>query len=278
MLGACATVPGTSERFGAPSPEAFGPPSASALPARVDLAPYFPTPGDQGKQNSCVAWAAAYVRSYEERAARGPDAWGDPATVFSPAFVYNQINRGHDVGARIPDALRLVERQGIVPMAAMPYRDGDYLTRPDRGLRDLAKRWRTHGWRRVDVKDVGALRGSLGGGFPVVVAARVDSAFMRVAPGQVWSDTVARGRLGHAVVIVGYDDGRQAFKVINSWGTRWAEGGFGWIAYSLLPVIAREGYVDARAPRRPAPPARFAAGTVSGSGAEGSRYETAPGE
>lgn len=36
---------------------------------------------------------------------------------------------------------------------------------------------------------------------------------------------------GHAVLIVGYDDGQQCFKVKNSWGTGWGEEGYFRIAY-----------------------------------------------
>ena len=39
--------------------------------------------------------------------------------------------------------------------------------------------------------------------------------------------------VGHAVVIVGYDDSRRAFKFINSWGETWGFDGFGWISYDL---------------------------------------------
>jgi C1A family cysteine protease len=140
----------------------------------------------------------------------------------------------------------------------MPYLEGDFVTLPGTSVHADARQYRWHDWRRLDVQDVDVVRASLGAGFPVIVAARVDSAFLRVAPGQIWSDTVSAGEQGHAMVLVGYDDQRGAFKVINSWGTRWGEGGFGWIAYHLLPIVAREGYVDERAPRRPAAPARYA--------------------
>src|SRR5450756_546557 len=35
------------------------------LPDRVDLSDQFPTPGDQGEQNSCVGWSVGYAaRAY----------------------------------------------------------------------------------------------------------------------------------------------------------------------------------------------------------------------
>jgi hypothetical protein len=35
----------------------------------------------------------------------------------------------------------------------------------------------------------------------------------------------------HIVNIVGWDDGKKAWRVKNSWGTGWGDGGFAWIAY-----------------------------------------------
>ena len=39
------------------------------------------------------------------------------------------------------------------------------------------------------------------------------------------------GDVNHVVVLIGWDDQRQAWLVKNSWGETWGEQGFGWIAY-----------------------------------------------
>jgi len=39
---------------------------------------------------------------------------------------------------------------------------------------------------------------------------------------------------GHAVVVVGYDDAEKRAKFVNSWGTGWAQGGFGYLPYEYL--------------------------------------------
>ena len=46
---------------------------------------------------------------------------------------------------------------------------------------------------------------------------------------------------GHAMVIVGYDDRKQAFKLINSWSTDWGKKGFGWVSYDLLEATVANG-------------------------------------
>jgi hypothetical protein len=58
------------------------------------------------------------------------------------------------------------------------------------------------------------------------------------------------------MLVVGYDDARQALKLMNSWGTSWGNGGYAWLAYDILPKVVREAYVvtDTPASEASAPP------------------------
>jgi len=62
---------------------------------------------------------------------------------------------------------------------------------------------------------------------------------------------------GHAILIVGYDDAAQCFKVKNSWGTGWGEAGYFRIAYSAVgnPVYFGEFTIayNGSAPQPPSP-------------------------
>ncbi len=40
-----------------------------------------------------------------------------------------------------------------------------------------------------------------------------------------------KGEPNHAVVMIGWDDAKQAWLIKNSWGEEWGEKGFGWVAY-----------------------------------------------
>jgi hypothetical protein len=42
--------------------------------------------------------------------------------------------------------------------------------------------------------------------------------------------------------LVGYDDARGAYRVMNSWGTGWGDSGFLWMAYSTFEALAFEAY------------------------------------
>lgn len=52
-------------------------------------------------------------------------------------------------------------------------------------------------------------------------------------PGGIIEDYDDGRNFGHAVLLVGYKtiDGKKYFEVRNSWGTTWAEGGYGWISF-----------------------------------------------
>jgi C1A family cysteine protease len=39
---------------------------------------------------------------------------------------------------------------------------------------------------------------------------------------------------GHAMTIVGYDDTKNAFRIVNSWANTWGDNGFAWISYDLM--------------------------------------------
>lgn len=227
------------------------PPDVPNLPAQVDLRPDFPPPGDQGGLGSCVAFATTYaLRSYLERKADGKplvNASGaaDPSRVFSPAFTYNNIPRGPNGGSTFPYALSFLRKYGALPWQEAPY-DGTQVGPPaDTTQLKRAESWRIGGWGRVDVK-TRDLKAFLATGVPVLFGAMVDQGFQEAKAGHVWKAKVEPVLGGHAMVLVGYDDAKNAFRVQNSWSTAWGEGGTGWIDYSWFQKSVDEAYVAVR--------------------------------
>jgi C1A family cysteine protease len=56
-----------------------------------------------------------------------------------------------------------------------------------------------------------------------------DSAFSYYTGGTFYGGS---GYINHAVVLTGWDDSRQAWRMKNSWGTGWGESGYMWIRYN----------------------------------------------
>jgi hypothetical protein len=210
------------------------------LPDSVDLADWFPTPGNQKQQASCVGWATSYLKAYQENRERSVKDYA-----FSPAYIYNQIKTSTDCrgGSSYVEALGLIRRDGDALLSDFPYDPGSCSARPDAGTVAKARQFAIAEWRRVNVQDSMEIKSQLASGFPVLIGMMVDDAFMAlnrnsaVYPG---SNTAIRG--GHAMVVIGYSEKLQAFKVINSWGEHWGEDGYGWITYSAFPRFVREAY------------------------------------
>jgi C1A family cysteine protease len=221
----------TPKNFDAAIPSATARAGQTALPAQVDLSARFPKPGYQGEQNSCVAWATGYaVKSYQENRKRN---WGvnSDDTVFSPSFIYNQINKGRDGGSTIPDALELVKSQGAATLKTMPY--GDFRQQPGSPARQEAALFKAESYERLDGTNTTSLKTLLAGGNPIIIGMKTYDNFMTYSGG-VYKSVSGAFLGGHAMVVVGYDDSKQAFKIMNSWSDRWGEKGFVWYDYNLF--------------------------------------------
>ena len=97
------------------------------LPRSVDLRPLLPSVGLQ-TMNDCAAWAFGYAgRTYLEALDQGwkPDS---PERIFSPTFIYNQVNQGVDGGSRIDRVLDLLLKQE--PQRSRPRRTSRRTSRP----------------------------------------------------------------------------------------------------------------------------------------------------
>jgi C1A family cysteine protease len=79
---------------------------------------------------------------------------------------------------------------------------------------------------------------------PVIFSLHVTDAFKQLRPGQIYNHpTTCKGDCYHAITAVGYDDDRKAFKLINSWGPDWADGGFAWVAYETTKTEVDSAFI-----------------------------------
>ena len=106
---------------------------------------WFPPIGNQGIQNSCVSWACGYyTKTFQEAKEHNWDlsgcsweggSWGHPDAayqdkIFSPAFIYNQVNNGFDNGSYYSDNIKLLDRIGCCTWDKMQYIPNNYTTWP----------------------------------------------------------------------------------------------------------------------------------------------------
>ncbi|PJZ47151.1 C1 family peptidase [Leptospira brenneri] len=239
--------------------------SFDELPKSIDLSSQMPPVGNQGQQNSCVAWASGYaIKSYllknkgQATDYDPPFAGGKGNNVFSPAFIYNQQNGGVDQGLYYYKTMEFLKSNGVAPWSAMPYSDKDFRSQPSANSKKEALKYKIKSFSRLNFKKPDEIKRVLAGKNVVLAGMIIDDAFYKLKGSAIYDENGGQSYGGHAMTIVGYDDNKKsksgkkgAFKLQNSWGTSWGDKGFGWVSYSMLAKVGQETYaiIDEPAPQ-----------------------------
>ncbi|KPJ48863.1 hypothetical protein AMJ40_06745 [candidate division TA06 bacterium DG_26] len=236
---------------------------------------WFPPIGTQDGEGSCVTWACGYyTKTFQEAKEHDWDLsgciwvggyFGHPSSayqdkIFSPDFIYHQVNGGGDWGSTYFDVLNLLERVGCCTWEKMPYDPTNSTLWPDEDA------WREAPWYRsltgygymwvYDETGLENLKQLLAGGNVAIIS--IDAGYYSTLSDEdLWTvhDYTATGT-NHANAVVGFDDDfgpyteegdpsrRGAFKVANSWlvgGWENVPDGFYYISYECMKQ--RLGYV-----------------------------------
>lgn len=204
-----------------------------------DISQFLPEVGSQGKQGSCVAWATGYyLKSFQENYEDVENGVNTKNNKMSPAYIYNQIKVTDCFGGSvIKDGLDILKNQGIVDLNVMNYNENDCDRQPTDPEKVLAEPYRIENYFYLDPEKVfEQTKASLLNNQPVVIAIKIDRSYFgaRDENGEYIYEKFKSEDGSHAMMVVGYDDNRNAFKVVNSWGKEWGNQGFVWIDYSAF--------------------------------------------
>lgn len=205
-----------------------------------------PAIANQGSEGSCVAFGTAYAaRSIMQRNLSG-GSFANNANIYSPEYVYNQIkvNSNCGSGSYVTSAFNLMKNKGVCTWAQMPYSSTNGCSlQPTTKQNNAALLNKITGYSTV-TRTTLSIKNQLIAGKPVIVAGPVDVNFQLHGNNQVYSQYNSSQFVGnHCYTVVGYDDSKNAFKVMNSWGTGWGSSGFGWINYTLVNTMFQEAYI-----------------------------------
>lgn len=209
------------------------------LPIQYDISEYLPEVRSQGRQGSCVAWATGYyLKSYQENYESVQNGIFNSNFEMSPAYIYNQI-KVNDCGggSYVQHALDTIVSQGIVGWNVMVYNDNECDIQPNNLQKVLAEPNKIENYFYFDEEQVfDYTKASLLNDQPVVIAITIDRNYFgaRDENGEYVYRKFKSSDGGHAMLVVGYDDDRNAFKVVNSWGKSWGNEGFIWIDYKAF--------------------------------------------
>jgi len=236
------------------------------LPASIDIGSKLLIARSQGKLGSCSSWAVASELTRFERI-RNKWPVGKNISFFSPLFLYNQANGGQDNGSSLYGNLNILVNQGCATWALFPYIE-DYRIQPSVSARKEAARYKISEYKTLPI-ELDEMRRALAKGFGLIVSFNVYENYDSYTGG-IYKPTGPAGVvrngsrfLHHGMLIVGYDDVKRTFLVLNSWGTNWGEKGYLRFSYDDINTLINECYImmpKNSLPSETLPPSKVQAG------------------
>ena len=197
-----------------------------------------PSAGNQGAQASGTAWALGYfAASYVHK----QNARSKTDYQCSPAFIYNSLNEGVDKGIEIVEGLKLLKKYGCPREKYMPYNAADAAYRPGSRARRDARNYRIRNFGRIDYTDLDQVRSHLLQNRPVIITLMISDNFIALED-FVWQNPEGKFRGRHTLALVGYDDTKKLFYLLNSVGSSWGEKGLAAIPYSWFIRLTKQAY------------------------------------
>jgi len=237
------------------------------LPARVNIGSNVMIARSQGRLGSCGSWAVCNELTRLERIRNNWPA-GLNRTYFSPLYIYNQVNGGQDRGASLYNNLNILVNKGCATWAIFPYIE-NYLIQPPVSAHREAALYKIAEFKTLPAIDLDSMRLALAKGFGLIVSFHVYENFDSYSGG-IYKASGPSGvyRNGsrftqHGMLIVGYDDVKRHFLVLNSWGPSWGDQGYLYFSYDDIGSFISECYImipKNSLPTEAVPPAHVQAG------------------
>ena len=146
-----------------------------------------PVAGDQQNEGSCVVFSCTYgARSIEYYYTHANTSFSYNSNIFSTEYVYNQtVISGCNSGTSIELALNLMKSKVVCL------------------------------WAKILNTDIATIKTMVYQKHPVIFSVVMDNSFINAQQGFIWSAYSGSGSFPHCMIICGFDDVKNAFKVIN---------------------------------------------------------------
>ncbi len=247
-----------------------------APPATVDLRAWCSPVENQKSLGSCTAHAAVGIVEYFQRRAFGKHIEGSRLFVYKATRNLMQVTG--DTGAWLRNTMGALSLCGVPDEKYWPYTDASpaFDNEPTSFTYAVADNYEALRYFCHDPLGANVSGNAVLSNVKKYLAAGIPSMFgfwgfpsfndCDVQGGIPYPCTGERAQWGHAIVAVGYDDGKKikntrcnkttkgALLIRNSWGTAWGDQGYGWIPYDYVVSklaldfwsLLRMGWVDTK--------------------------------
>ncbi|AGC77321.1 papain like protease [Nonlabens dokdonensis] len=227
-------------------------PIAQTFPDSIDLSSFMPPVGSQGSQGSCASWATSYYLGSYLKNIENDSLIDSNTEILSSSFAFNQIKlgSGNCYGSSINDNFELMKNIGTLPIEDFPIDISNCIIQPDSIQLVNAQDFKISSYESIGpyysdtqpdiiMPVMDEVKSALIDGRPVIISMMTDLHFGNVYDVEndifIINEVVELIFKGcHAMTIVGYDDSLDAFKLINSWGSNWANEGYIYLSYDFF--------------------------------------------
>lgn len=205
---------------------------ATPLPSSASVLDKVPNRYDQGQIGSCVANSGANAFDTQWKAQHNTPLNPSRLDLYQNCLKKDG-NFPRDYGTYTTTAIWVMQNKGIAKESDWPYNINKLTQNPPRNIsRAPYKAVKAYD---VDNTDGVSIKRALASGYPVMFGAYVYRQIFSVTKqNPVIANPSGRPVGGHEMLIVGYDDAKQQYLILNSWGTGWGDGGTAWISYSYI--------------------------------------------
>lgn len=206
------------------------------LPASVDLSVRWGVqPYHQYDIGSCTANAMAGAIQFLQKLEKVPKTM--PSRLFT-YYITRELEgtTEEDGGAYIRNVVKATNKQGFVFEKDWKYTRKNLFAKPKPELYTDAATRRIERYEHIEDGNVAMMQTCLAEGFPFLCGMIVFARSFNLAEhtGVMPMPTKRDESIGgHAVLCVGYDMAKKAFKVRNSYGKTWGEKGYFWLPFDF---------------------------------------------
>ncbi len=236
---------------------------SESVPSRYSFEKYVP-PVLQQRGGTCVGFSSLYyaLSTMYNIKFNISDKRGKFAHAFDPYYIYsviqNQVDDNCESGLFVYQAIELMTKIGAKKMFFPPYLtcSSKWTESKLRSTFNITSPYTIDTFYIVKLEIpnlISLMKKALYYNVPIVAGMSItDSMYPRSAENPtgvgsdgLWNPSELDGLLGgHAMTIVGYDDYKYggSFRVVNSWGTNYGDGGYIWVRYRDFKKYTQEAY------------------------------------
>lgn len=219
---------------------------------RVDLSDLAPPVTNQKQIGSCVGHSVSNALSISHAKQNNWNAQERADNAFSAMFIYNKIKwRDCPDGSTLEDAGNHLKTEGDCLRKDFDNMIdlNDCNAKPAKEVIAKAKQYVIQDYMILFKSDASLkdkvfyTKKSLADSIPVVIGMNIRNNFY-VVKGEFWDPALddTRPSGAHAMCVVGFSESKKAFKIMNSWGTRWGQNGYIWVKYKDYGEFCRYGF------------------------------------